>query len=53
MGLKTLHELPMGATERARGQWSGMELMEELFQEEENRDGNGGEEISLQTCQSL
>lgn len=25
----------MGTTERARGQWSGVEQMEELFQEEE------------------
>lgn len=32
----------MGTTERATGQWSGVELMEELFQEEENRDRNGG-----------
>lgn len=32
----------MGAIEKARGQWSGIEKMEELFQEKGNRDQNLG-----------
>jgi len=32
----------VGATEKARGHWSGIEKMEELFQETGNRDQNMG-----------